>query len=104
MEMNFPFERKFVEPCRRLEQTFACSPSRGFDGDAYFNMDNRRRFLEEIQEKEVEVNAVTVAMRLVDWRFSCLLSSSVVRQLGDICKNIRSYVIYGHLGLYGKMY
>ncbi|XP_046860681.1 putative leucine-rich repeat-containing protein DDB_G0290503 [Xenia sp. Carnegie-2017] len=57
MTMNFPFERKFVEPCRRLEQTFACSPD--------FNMDNRRRLLEEIQEKEVEVNAVPVAMSAI---------------------------------------
>lgn len=52
-------DSEFKRPSRRLDLTYAGSPSRNLDLDisrAEFSVDHHQRFLEELQEKEDEAN------------------------------------------------
>ena len=61
LELDLPLGEDFGRPSKRLEQTFAGSPSKGLDRDndiVTFKENDHQRFLEEMQERESETDTI----------------------------------------------
>lgn len=60
LQLDMPFDGEFGGPSRRLERTFAGSPSKGLGEEvnsADFNVDSHQRFLDDLREREEETFA-----------------------------------------------
>jgi hypothetical protein len=61
LQLDMPFDGEFCRPSRRLERTFAGSPSKGLGhgevNSADFNVDSHQRFLDDLREREEETFA-----------------------------------------------
>ncbi|CAB3982686.1 Centromere-associated E [Paramuricea clavata] len=93
LQLDMPFDGEFGKPSRRLERSFAGSPSKGFGEEvssADFNVDSHQRFFDDLHEREEETFAdESVISSVGEYRNSLNSANNSEAKIADLESEVK---------------